>query len=93
MDQASCGTVDPEVHFTQVHPSRYPGESRDERRVRVKSAKSVMSFLAAMCEECAVREICLERALEEPIQHGFRAGLTERQRRQMLKRRGGAPVA
>jgi WhiB family redox-sensing transcriptional regulator len=49
-------------------------ESRRERRRREAQAKAV-------CEECAVRQACLDEALAADERFGIWGGLTERERR------------
>ena len=41
-----------------------------------------------VCKECLVREDCLQDALDDPHfgQIGIRGGMTERQRRQIIRR-------
>ena len=41
----------------------------------------------AICAECPVREICLEHALAVREKHGVWGGLTERERRRVLRQR------
>ncbi|MGA5215215.1 WhiB family transcriptional regulator [Streptomyces cinereoruber] len=41
----------------------------------------------ALCAECPVRAECLAHALDERIEHGVWGGMTERERRALLKRR------
>jgi len=53
--------------------------------VGVESAKQ-------LCETCAVKEQCLEYALEHRIDHGVWGGTSERQRRRILKKRKIASV-
>lgn len=40
-----------------------------------------------LCDRCPVKEPCLRYALEQDIDHGVWGGLTERQRRALLRRR------
>ncbi|RZV45557.1 MAG: WhiB family transcriptional regulator [Acidimicrobiales bacterium] len=40
-----------------------------------------------VCAKCAVKEPCLEYALENRIDHGVWGGCSERQRRRILKAR------
>ena len=46
-----------------------------------------------ICETCAVTEPCLEYALAHRIDHGVWGGASERQRRRILKARGGRRAA
>jgi WhiB family transcriptional regulator, redox-sensing transcriptional regulator len=48
-----------------------------------------------ICGTCAVREQCLEYALDNRIDHGVWGGTSERQRRRMLKKRkaSSAPLS
>ena len=41
----------------------------------------------SVCELCPVREACLEHALTRREKHGVWGGLTERERRRILRRR------
>ncbi|MEU8759732.1 WhiB family transcriptional regulator [Streptomyces sp. NPDC048659] len=41
----------------------------------------------ALCFGCPVRAECLAHALDERIEHGVWGGMTERERRALLKRR------
>ncbi|MER7805346.1 WhiB family transcriptional regulator [Streptomyces parvulus] len=41
----------------------------------------------ALCTGCPVRTDCLALALDERIEHGIWGGMTERERRALLKRR------
>ena len=41
-----------------------------------------------ICGQCAVQTECLTDALQETRQHGVRAGMTERERRQMKQAAG-----
>ena len=43
-----------------------------------------------LCADCAVRDLCLEYALEHRIEHGVWGGCSERERRRILKRRRAA---
>jgi WhiB family redox-sensing transcriptional regulator len=40
-----------------------------------------------LCADCRVKELCLEYALEQRIDHGVWGGTSERERRRILKRR------
>lgn len=41
----------------------------------------------AVCEQCAVRELCLDHALGEREREGVWGGCTERERRRIIRRR------
>ncbi|MFD4144742.1 WhiB family transcriptional regulator [Streptomyces sp. NPDC058572] len=41
----------------------------------------------AICSECEVRTECLAHALDNRIEHGIWGGMTERERRSLLRRR------
>ncbi|MEV7417003.1 WhiB family transcriptional regulator [Streptomyces sp. NPDC089919] len=41
----------------------------------------------AVCRGCPVRTECLARALDERIEHGIWGGMTDRERRALLRRR------
>jgi WhiB family redox-sensing transcriptional regulator len=41
----------------------------------------------AICAECPVQEVCLEHALAVREKHGVWGGLTERERRRVLRQR------
>ncbi len=40
-----------------------------------------------ICADCPVREVCLEHALRNRIDHGVWGGCSERERRRIIKRR------
>ena len=40
-----------------------------------------------ICEDCAVKALCLEYALQNRIDHGVWGGTSERERRRILRRR------
>ena len=46
-----------------------------------------------VCADCPVRDVCLEYALDHHIEHGVWGGASERARRRMAVRRGGARSA
>jgi WhiB family redox-sensing transcriptional regulator len=57
-------------------------EPQAERRVREEEAKRV-------CARCLVREPCLEYALSTRESYGIWGGLTEIERRSLLRKRAG----
>ena len=57
------------------------GEARDQRRSREAAAKRI-------CVECAVRATCLESSLTQRESHGIWGGLTESERRGLLRGAG-----
>jgi len=42
-----------------------------------------------VCADCPVKELCLEYALENRIDHGVWGGTSERERRRILRSRNG----
>ncbi len=54
------------------------GEPRDQRRAREAAAKRI-------CLACAVRDDCLENSLVHREPHGIWGGLTESERRSLLR--------
>lgn len=58
-------------------------ESREERQAREQAAR-------ALCTRCEVREQCLEYALYVQEPHGIWGGLTELERRRLLRQRTSA---
>jgi WhiB family redox-sensing transcriptional regulator len=69
-DDANCRTTDPEIFF----PSGRGGQVAEMER----QAKKV-------CGRCPVREECLDAALEDGDYTGVRGGLTEAERRGMIR--------
>ncbi|MGI8406989.1 MAG: WhiB family transcriptional regulator [Actinomycetota bacterium] len=43
-----------------------------------------------ICRQCPVRMMCLEYAMDEPVDHGIWGGLTERERRRRRRNAGAA---
>lgn len=41
---------------------------------------------SAICRRCAIRDLCLQDALTETVQWGYRAGMTPEQRQLLIKR-------
>ncbi|MEU7698474.1 WhiB family transcriptional regulator [Streptomyces sp. NPDC015492] len=48
---------------------------------------AAQSQVKALCTGCPVRVECLAHALDDRIEHGVWGGMTERERRALLKRR------
>lgn len=76
MDQALCAQVDPDLFF-ELATSRYEMANQADR---VSAAK-------AICARCPVSAECLELALAGDERYGIWGGLTERERRQVKRRR------
>jgi WhiB family transcriptional regulator, redox-sensing transcriptional regulator len=76
MDRALCAQVDPDLFF-ELSTSRYEMKAQAER---VSAAKAV-------CAECPVKAECLELALANDERYGIWGGLTERERREVKRRR------
>ena len=74
-DIAACKGMDPTIFFGPEH-----AESVKEKRDREDSAKAV-------CHTCPVREECLEYALDAREGYGIWGGLTELERKALLRRR------
>ncbi|WP_086710268.1 WhiB family transcriptional regulator [Streptomyces antimycoticus] len=70
---AACREVDPELFF--------PVGNTPDAIVQSNEAMAV-------CHRCPVTELCAEWALERRIEHGVWGGLTEAQRRTILRKRG-----
>jgi WhiB family transcriptional regulator, redox-sensing transcriptional regulator len=64
---AECRDVDGSLFF---HPDNERGAARENRLVAAKT----------VCGQCAVREECLEYALESGERHGIWGGLSEDER-------------
>ncbi len=75
---AACQGESAQLFFA---PSSF--EPREERLARERAAR-------ALCASCPVREPCLEYALYVQEPHGIWGGLTELERRRMLRRRASA---
>jgi WhiB family redox-sensing transcriptional regulator len=69
-----CRGVDPEIF--------YPPDEGDEAQ-GIEAAETAK----AICAVCPVREACLEHALGTREKHGIWGGLTERERRRVLRQR------
>lgn len=72
--RAACRGPDSGVFFPPAVTER-----RDERDARERRAK-------AICAGCAVRQACLDFALDVREPHGIWGGLTEAERRTLLDR-------
>ncbi|MEU6642520.1 WhiB family transcriptional regulator [Saccharomonospora sp. NPDC046836] len=70
--RAACRDEDPELFFPVTDLG--PGAQQTAR------AKAV-------CARCPVREQCLRYALDNGLDHGIFGGMTERERRELVRRR------
>ncbi|WP_102508157.1 WhiB family transcriptional regulator [Sanguibacter massiliensis] len=82
IDDAACRGVDTEVFFPPERIGRGGGHGYDARPA------------LALCRACPVRQACLDAALDEEKNapsstYGIRGGLTQDERRQILRRRTG----
>ena len=73
-DDAACREEDLILFFGP------DGERQPEREIRERKAKAV-------CAECPVRTECLADALDNRVEFGVWGGMTERERRALLRRR------
>ena len=80
-DRAACKGMDPTLFFGPEHT-----EAVKEKRDREEAAKAV-------CRTCPVQQECLEHALETREAYGIWGGLTELERKALLRRRATANVA
>jgi WhiB family redox-sensing transcriptional regulator len=74
-DLAACKGMDPTLFFGPEH-----AESVKEKRDREDAAK-------AICAGCSVQAECLEYALEQREPYGIWGGMTELERKALLRRR------
>lgn len=74
-DIAECKGMDPTLFFGPEH-----AETVKEKRDREDAAKAV-------CNQCPVRSECLEYALDAREAYGIWGGMTELERRALLRRR------
>lgn len=74
-DLAACKGMDPTLFFGPEHP-----ETVKEKRDREEAAKAV-------CNTCPVKQECLEYALEAREAYGIWGGMTELERKALLRRR------
>ena len=74
-DLAECKGMDPTLFFGPEH-----AETVKEKRDREDAAKAV-------CNRCPVRAECLEYALDAREAYGIWGGMTELERRALLRRR------
>ncbi len=72
--KAACRGPESALFFPPPFPER-----REEREAREEKAK-------AICEDCGVRQECLDFALRVREPHGIWGGLTEVERRRLLPR-------
>lgn len=74
-DFAACKGMDPVIFFGPEH-----AETVKEKRDREDEAKAV-------CNSCPVKEECLEYALDAREAYGIWGGLTELERKALLRKR------
>jgi WhiB family redox-sensing transcriptional regulator len=74
-DFSACKGMDPTLFFGPEH-----AETVKEKRDRDEAAKEI-------CVHCSVRQECLEYALENREPYGIWGGMTELERRALLRRR------
>lgn len=79
--KAACRGVDTEIFFTSGSAGR-GGGARNNRPA------------LALCRTCTVKQACLDAALDEEKNaaygvYGIRGGLTQDERRQIIRRRTG----
>ena len=74
-DKAACKGMDPTLFFGPEY-----AETVKEKRDREDAAKEV-------CNTCPVREECLEYALDAREAYGIWGGMTELERKALLRRR------
>lgn len=75
-DLGACKGMDSELFFGPEQ-----GEAQNDRYVREQAAKAV-------CKDCRVREKCLEYSLMSRQRYGIWGGLTEAERKLLLRRAG-----
>lgn len=76
--RAACRGEDASLFFAPNHP-----EAKEEREHRERGAK-------AICATCPVRIECLEYAIRIREPHGIWGGLTEMERRRLVRARDPA---
>lgn len=76
--QAACRDADAATFF---HPENERGEARTDR---VRAAKRI-------CQSCPVLTQCLRHALEAGERHGIWGGMSEEERRILLRRASRSP--
>lgn len=79
-DRAACKGMDPTIFFGPEHT-----EVVKEKRDREEAAKQV-------CRTCPVNRECLEHALDAKEAYGIWGGLTELERKALLRRRASSSV-
>lgn len=77
-DRAACKGMDPTIFFGPEHT-----EVVKEKRDREEAAKQV-------CRTCPVNRECLEHALNSKEAYGIWGGLTELERKALLRRRASS---
>ncbi len=76
-------TADPEAWFPTAGPQGRPGGQNDQA---ARDHALHIAYLRTVCAACPAKEPCLTDALRWDDE-GFRAGLTEEERRDVRKRR------
>ena len=71
----ACRSVDPESFFLEYNER---GVSKKKKELKA----------VALCNTCPVKDQCLEHALKVPEMYGVWGGMTEEQRRIILRKRG-----
>jgi hypothetical protein len=61
----------------------FPGD--EDSTVTGKRAKPDYTAAAAICRRCPIRDLCLQDALTETVQWGYRGGMTPEQRQALIK--------
>jgi hypothetical protein len=88
MDIPLCKKGDPDDWFPTSPRSLPPGEERDKLEAAYKKR---CDELRAVCRQCPLLHECYEQTMREEAGkshlhiHGFRAGLSERQRRRAAR--------
>ena len=85
MDRSACRGLGelffpPHTCYRGCPPNCQAGRLEEGRFERVRRAR-------AICDGCPVKDMCLEWALETREPHGIIAGLTEDQRKKLIRER------